>query len=88
VHSPSSAPLAQPSALRLHPAELARLGLPEGGSVRVTSNDRSFVTDATVDPGVPEGVAAMYLNQAAAGPTAVIDASSLVTEIRVEVASK
>ncbi|MCC6225116.1 MAG: NADH-quinone oxidoreductase subunit NuoG [Microthrixaceae bacterium] len=87
AHCPSSAPLAKPSVLRLAPAEAARLGLPDGGRVRVVSNDRSFVCDAAPDPGVPEGIAAMYLDGSASGPTAIIDAAAAVTEVRVEAGS-
>jgi NADH-quinone oxidoreductase subunit G len=83
-HSPSSRGLARASTLRVHPSELARLGLPEGGPVRVISHDRSFVVDAVADAGVPAGVAAMSLNQAAAGPSTVIDATAAVTDVRLE----
>ena len=79
--------LSAPSSLRLHAADAQRLGVPNGGRVRVTANDRSFVIDATVTAGVPAGVAAIALNQAEAGPSTVIDATAAVTEVRLEAES-
>jgi NADH-quinone oxidoreductase subunit G len=86
-HSPSSKVLAAPGSIRVNGADLARIGLPEGGPVRVTANDRSFVVDAVADDGVPAGVAAIALDQSATGPTSVIDATAPVTEVRVEAGS-
>jgi NADH-quinone oxidoreductase subunit G len=86
-HSPSSRALAPPPRLRVNAADLARLGLPDGGSVRITSNDRSVVVEAVPDAGVPVGVAAMSLDQSAGGPATVIDASAAVTDLRLEAGS-
>ena len=79
--------LSGPSVLRLNSSDAQRLGVPDGGRVRVTANDRSFVVDSVVSAAIPAGVAAMALNQAEAGPTTVIDATAAVTEVRLEAES-
>jgi NADH-quinone oxidoreductase subunit G len=86
-HSPSSRGLATSGPIRVNATDLARLGLPEGGLVRVSANDRSFVVEAVADADVPTGVAAIALDQSAGGPTAVIDATAPVTEVHLEASS-
>jgi len=84
AHSPSSRGLATSRPIRVNSTDLARLGIPEGGRVRVSANDRSFVVEAVADAGVPAGVAAIALDQSVTGPSAVIDAVASVTEVHLE----
>jgi predicted molibdopterin-dependent oxidoreductase YjgC len=87
AHCPSSAGLAPGPVLRVHPVELERLGLPEGGRVRVTGNDRSFLVDARPDAGVPQGVAAIGWNLSGAPVQNLVEAGAPVAEVRLEVGS-
>jgi predicted molibdopterin-dependent oxidoreductase YjgC len=82
-HSPSSADLAQPSDVRVHPAELAALGVADGATVRVTSARGTLEATVTADAGVPQGSAAMIFNQVNS-VAALIDAASRVTTVRIE----
>ena len=96
--SPSLAPLAPAPVLRLHPSELERLGLPEGGQVRIRGR-ASFVVEARPDAGVPRGSASLAFNAGAGGRDAaglaspgervpgagdLIDAGALVNDVRIE----
>ena len=82
--SPSLAPLAPGSPLRVNPADLDRLGLASGSRVRVTSSRTSLVLDAHADPGVPKGTAVLWFNQPGPGAADLIDATGTVTDVRVE----
>jgi anaerobic selenocysteine-containing dehydrogenase len=83
-HSPSLAPLAHPSTLRLHKWDFDHLGVAPGGRVKVISPKSSIMVDAVPDPAVPRGVAAMVANQAGPSPADLIDVTTPITEIRVE----
>jgi NADH-quinone oxidoreductase subunit G len=85
-HSPSSAGLATDAMLHLHHLDLEQLGLADGGRVRVSANDRSFVVKAVADDGVPRGVAAIAGAQANAPVGNLIKADAAVTDVRLEVA--
>ena len=85
--SPSLAPLAHASTLRVHPAELERLGVASGGRVRVRSARGTFVLEAVPDAGVPKGVAVVPFNVAAedgSGVASLIDAAVAVVDVRLE----
>ena len=86
-HCPSSKGLARPAVARMGRHDLDAIGLPAGGPVRLISNDRSFVVDAVLDPGVPAGVVVLPFNQSNVMPTTLIDSTSDVCEVRVEVTS-
>ena len=85
-HAPALAPLAPPPCARANPSDLDRLGMGQGGRVRVRSNRASFVVDALPDPGVPRGSLSLPFNAAddGAGAGELIDATAAVTDVRVE----
>jgi len=82
-HSPSIAALASPSVLRLNPYDCDRLGV-DGRPAKVTSPRGSLTSDVVSDDGVPRGSAALTIAQSGTDPFLLIDAGSLVTEVRVE----
>jgi NADH-quinone oxidoreductase subunit G len=80
-HSPSLSRLAPAPVLSVNPGDLDRLGVQSGGNVRVTSSRTTLELPVTADAAVPRGVA----RQARAGRAAdLVDASSSVTDVRVE----
>jgi NADH-quinone oxidoreductase subunit G len=82
--SPSLAPLAPGSILRVSPYDFERLGVAAGASVRMTSSRTSVEVEIAADPGVPRGSAAVYFNQPGLDAASLIDASAPVTDVRVE----
>jgi NADH-quinone oxidoreductase subunit G len=82
--SPSLAPLAYGSGLHVNPADLERLGVSDGGQVRVTSSRSALTLTATADPVVPRGVAELAFDQPGPGAADLIDASTPVTDVRLE----
>ena len=82
--SPSLAHLAQPFGIRLNPYDFDRLGVAAGAQVAVSSSRGSVSLPATADAAVPRGAAVVVVNQPGAAPEALVDASGVVTEIRVE----
>nr|MBA3303804.1 hypothetical protein [Acidimicrobiia bacterium] len=82
--SPSLAALAAPLPVRLHPSELARLGVEAGSEVRVSSRRGSVVLETVGDVGVPQGTAAITFNQPGPGAADLIDADATVTDVRIE----
>jgi NADH-quinone oxidoreductase subunit G len=84
-HSPASATLATDAAAHLNQADLDQLGVEAGGRVRVLGNDRSFVISVVADASVPRGIVSIGLGQANAPIRTVIDSSTPVTDVRLEV---
>jgi hypothetical protein len=82
--SPSLAPLAHGSGLHVNPAELERLGVGDGGQVRVTSSRSALTLTVVGDPVVPRGVAELAFDQPGQGAADLIDASAPVTDVRLE----
>ena len=78
------APLAPGSSLRLAPQDFERLGVAEGGRAVVRTERGSVTVAVLADAGVPRGVAAMIVDQADGRVTDLIDALTIVTEVRVE----
>jgi anaerobic selenocysteine-containing dehydrogenase len=72
------------SGLRLNPFEIDRLGVPDGGTVRVTGARSSLTLPVVADPGLPRGSAALAFNVGLPGAADLIDATTAVTEVRVE----
>jgi NADH-quinone oxidoreductase subunit G len=70
--------------LRVHPQELARLGVSSGDEVRVTSSRTTLTLRVVDDVGVPPGVAAMAFTADGLGAAELIDADAPVTDLRVE----
>ncbi|MFN2606856.1 MAG: NADH-quinone oxidoreductase subunit NuoG [Acidimicrobiales bacterium] len=88
ARSPSLAPLAAGTRLRANPHDLSRLGIRPGDLVRVASTRAALVLTAAADSGVPRGSAAVDFNQPGEGAADLIDASSAVTEVRVETVNR
>ncbi len=83
-HSPHLAGLGDAPVLRINPHDLERLGLRNGGRVKVGSAHGSLVMDVTADTGVPRGSAAVWFNVGAEGAADLIDASAPVTNVRLD----
>ena len=84
-HAPSMSALGAGSVLKVNPTDLERLGVADGGRVKVSSSRSSFVTDAHADASLPKGIAVVTVNQLEGpNPHELIDATQPVTDIRVE----
>jgi anaerobic selenocysteine-containing dehydrogenase len=83
-HSPSLASLPPPLRLRVNPYDLDRLGVRSGGQVRVISPRTSMVFDVLADAGVPRGSASLLFNVPGDGAADLMDATSPVTDVRIE----
>jgi len=70
--------------LRIHPSDLARIGVDSGGQVKVTSTRGSQVVAVHADAGVPAGIACMDFSADALGAALLIDAGQPVVDLRVE----
>jgi anaerobic selenocysteine-containing dehydrogenase len=68
----------------MHPTDLDRLGVRSGERVNVTSTRTTVVLAVAADPGVPRGTVSVPLNQPDFAAGALIDASAVVTDVRVE----
>jgi NADH-quinone oxidoreductase subunit G len=86
-HSPSLAPLAPGSRLRVNPADLQPLGVESGTRLQVTSSQGRVLLEAVADPGVPQGSVAVAFNQPGPGAADLIDGDHPVTEVRLETLS-
>ena len=84
-YSPSLAPLAPGTRLRVNSQDLARLGLQTGDRAKVTSSRATVTIPVEADDGIPRGSAVLTFNQPGdIDPANLIDASAPVTELRVE----
>jgi formylmethanofuran dehydrogenase subunit D len=83
-HSPSIAQLVGTTRLLVNSYDLDRLGVSDGGAVKVTSPRGSARFDVQATSAVPKGTAAVALNQSGPSANVLIDATTPVTEIRVE----
>jgi predicted molibdopterin-dependent oxidoreductase YjgC len=83
-HSPSLAALAPGGELLVHPYDLDRLGVAEGGRIKILSPTGSLTVDAHASTAIPKGTAALAVNQPGPNPSELIDATNDVTDIRVE----
>ncbi|MDG2111427.1 MAG: NADH-quinone oxidoreductase subunit NuoG [Actinomycetota bacterium] len=82
--SASLAQLAEDAVLAMNPTDLERLGVAEGDRVNVTSTRTTVVLQVLGDEGVPRGVVTMPYNQPNLAAGALIDSSTMVTDVRVE----
>jgi NADH-quinone oxidoreductase subunit G len=85
--SPSMSGLVASPTLRVHPTELAKLGLAPGDKVRVRSARAAVEIATTADESVDRRVVAARFTQDVAGEydlAALIDASLLATDVRLE----
>ena len=83
-HARSIAELAPGSSLLVHPYDLDRLGVRDGGKVKVTSPRTTLTVDAHASTAVPKGSAALTVNQPGPDPADLIDATQHVTDVRIE----
>ncbi|HUU61949.1 MAG TPA: molybdopterin dinucleotide binding domain-containing protein, partial [Acidimicrobiia bacterium] len=63
---PALAGLAAAPALRLHPADAARLGLAEGGAARLSGSSGAVERPAVLDPSLAPGTVYLPVNLGAA----------------------
>lgn len=82
--SPAVAGLGTKPELRIHPTEMARLGVADGAEVRVTSARTTVVLPVVADARVEPGVAAIPAGVGGPGVADLIDASDVVTDVRLE----
>jgi formate dehydrogenase major subunit len=83
-HAPSLAGLAGGSSLAVNPDDLTNIGVTDGAKVKVTSSKGSLVTPVRFDATVPVGTAVLDWNLGDPSARALIDATTAVTEVRVE----
>ncbi len=83
-HCPSMAGLAERARVELNPYDLDRLGVGEGGDARLVAKAGRLVLPAVADPAVPRGVASVTFRSPGADVGTIIDATDLVTDVRVE----
>jgi len=81
--SPGLAGLAPGASLRLHPADLERLGVAEGGTVRLSSSRTTLEVPVTADVSLPRGSAGVWFNQPGVAAAELIDATAPVTLVQV-----
>ena len=85
--SPALAPLAPPARLRVNSYDLNRLGVGTGGRVRLSSARYNTVVEVEADDGVPRGSASLAFNVPGVAAGDLIDASTPVTDVRIETVS-
>ncbi len=83
-HSPALAVLGSESSVRLHPHDFDRVGIDAGSSVTITSASGAIKLPAVPDAGVPKGSAAVLVNQEGPVVGTLIDASAVVTDVKLE----
>ena len=82
--SPALTRVRRPFPLLVNPQELSRLGVEPGTDVKVTSTQGTVVVAIDADAGVPMGVGRLDFSADGSGAAALIDASTAVTDVRVE----
>jgi NADH-quinone oxidoreductase subunit G len=82
--SPVLSRVRRPFPLHVNPHDALRFGVEAGTEVKVTSTRGSQVVAIAPDPGVPEGTARLDFSADGSGAAALIDASTAVTDLRVE----
>jgi NADH-quinone oxidoreductase subunit G len=83
-HAPSLAGLAPGTEICVNAYDFDRLGVDDGDEVRVSSAKGELIAEIRVDDGVTRGTAAMVFRQPELDVAELIDATSPVTDIRVE----
>ena len=82
--SPSIVGLVRDASLLISATDLTRIGVTDGTDVKVTSSQGSLTFPVRVDPRLPTGVAVLAFAPGAPGAADLIDASAMVTDVRVE----
>jgi NADH-quinone oxidoreductase subunit G len=85
-HSPSLAGLGRSLTCHLSVRDAERLGLEDGGRVRLTSSKGQLEADVVADPALVEGAVWVPFNQVGTPVNTLVDSSRAVTEVRVETA--
>ena len=89
VKSPSLAALAANVAAFVNPADADKIGVSEGGEVRITGVRGSITLPLHINTDVPRGTLLVPYNHVSSGPSTdirkLIDASAAVTDVRIEV---
>lgn len=85
--SPSLVGLIDAPTLRMNATDLERLGVGDGDRVNVTSTRTTVVMEVAADDSVPRGTASVPFQHPDLDVGALIDATSLVTDVRVETRS-
>jgi NADH-quinone oxidoreductase subunit G len=82
--SPSLSKLPIGAGAHLHPADLDRVGEPDGAEVKLISASGSVVLPLVADDLVQRGTVWAPFNQAGADITEIVDSSAAVTDVRIE----
>jgi NADH-quinone oxidoreductase subunit G len=82
--SPSIAGLPIGAGAHLHPLDLDRVGEPEGADVKLVSARGTVVLPLVADSTVQRGTIWAPFNQAGADITELVDATTPVTDVRIE----
>jgi len=85
-HAPSTGTLAPDTTLRLNPVDFDRIGVANGGRVKIISGDRSLVLETSTDASLPRGTAGLRTVAANASASRLIDVAASVTDVRLEAA--
>ena len=83
--SRSLAKLAPGAAAHVHPLDLDRLGVAEGGDVKLVGPTGTAVLPITANPSIARGVVWVPFNQGGGSVEDVIDSSAPVTDVQIEV---
>ncbi len=76
--------LTAPAELHVHPSDINRFSLSDGGRVRVTSSRATTTLTVVADPGLPRGACWLAFNVGSTGAADLIDAAAPVTDLAVE----
>ncbi len=82
--TPWFAPLVRTAVLRVHPQDRDRIGVDDGGAVRVTSAQGQLDLAVRGDAAIAAGTAVLAWNLPDHAANTLVDATSLVTDLRVE----
>lgn len=82
--SPSLVGLVPAASLLVNPQEISRIGVADGDQVRVTTSRGAQTLALTGDATLPLGVAVMTFNLPGVGVGDLVDATGVVTDLRVE----
>jgi len=83
-HNDALAKLPPAATLHVHPSDLNRFSLGDGGLVRITSSRLTTTLPARADPGLPRGSCWLAFNLGVVGAADLIDAAEAVTDLVVE----
>jgi predicted molibdopterin-dependent oxidoreductase YjgC len=82
--TPAFGPLVRAAELRIHHTDRDRIGVADGDTVRVTSAAGQMELPVRTDDGVAPGTASLPWNLPGQEAARLVDASTAVTDLRVE----